>query len=322
MRYKLYYLLPVILALAGFSVFAEGTKEFRPTSDKLGELCIDTTRNKFGVVTATADYRICIHISDYTTEAIYFGFGTMKHNTGATTFRFYRPDNVIDTSGTVPTATGNRGFIDNYNQAYAGPSCVAGSTGYWGLRCTPDMNGDYYLAFKITWQSGFGSDDYKTWDNIDITVVKTTSWTALLGRVWSKAWQLYCETPSWGTENKFYGKLFAYSADSIVTKVDFNGVIPGTFTISCNHSGCYASPPTAAATARKSVAGEHTFPEYKIFLNDPDNSAFPSGTLGGLDNNVPITAVRNCDGTIDFTFGCTKAGNVEVHLLLSTLGGT
>jgi uncharacterized protein (TIGR02145 family) len=301
--------------------FAEGTKEFRPVNgaNYKGELCIDTARNKFGVITATADYRLYIHISDFTTEAIYFGFGTMKHNAGNTIFRFYRPNNVIDTSGTVPTATGVRGYIDDYAHAAAGPSVVAPGTGYWGLRCTPDMNGDYYLAFKITWLTG-PVDDYKTWENFDVTVVKTTTWTAIPGRLWSKAWQLYCEMPNAGSNNQFRGKMFVYSADSIITKVDFNGIIPGTFTVSCNHSGCYASPPAVAATARKSVADEHTFPEYKIFLNDPDLLAYPSGTLGGLDNSVPITSVRNCDGTIDFTFGCTKAGNVELKLLLSNLG--
>ncbi|MEI7726149.1 MAG: hypothetical protein WCK09_13660 [Bacteroidota bacterium] len=301
------------------SAFAEGTKEFRPLSTHKGELCIDTTRNKFGVVTATADYRLCIHISDYNTEAIYFGFGTTKHNLGVTQFRFYRPDDVIDTSGTVPTAAG-RGFIDTYAQAVAGPTVVSPGTGYWGLRCTPDMNGDYYLAFKITWQTGFGVETFKTWENFDVTVVKTTTMTSLPGRLWSKAWQLYCENPTAGSTNQYWGKMFVYSADSIVTKIDFNGVIPGTFTVSCNHSGCYASPPMAAATARKSVANEHTFPEYKIFLNDPDNPAYPSGVLGGLDSSIPITAVRNCDGTIDFTFGCTKAGNVELKLLLGALG--
>ena len=318
MNSKLYCLL--ILIICSSQVFAEGTKEFRPTSDKKGELCIDTTRNKFGSVTATVDYRLYIHISDYTTEAIYFGFGTTKHNLGAATFRFYRPDDVIDTSGTVPTVTGNRGFIDTYDQAVAGPTVIAPGTGYWGLRCTPDMNGDYYLAFKITWLTGPFVDSYKTFENIDVTVVNTNTIQSVPGRLWSKAWQLYCENPTAGSTNQYWGKMFVYSADSIVTKVDFNGVIPGTFTVSCNHSGCYPAPPQTVVSARKSVSGEHTFPEYKIFLNNPDLLPFPSGVLGGLDNTIPVTAVRNCDGTIDFTFGCTKAGNVELKLLLSSLG--
>jgi uncharacterized protein (TIGR02145 family) len=165
-------------------------------------------------------------------------------------------------------------------------------------------------------------DTYKTWANFDVTVVNTNTMTAIPGRVWSKAWQLYSETPTAGSTNQYWGKMFVYAIDSIVTKCDFNGMIPGTFTVSCNHSGCYPSPPTAAATARKSVSGEHTFPEYKIFLNNPDLLAYPSGTLGGLDNTVPITAERNCDGTVNFTFGCTKAGNVELKLMLSTLGPT
>jgi uncharacterized protein (TIGR02145 family) len=300
--------------------FSEGTKQFRPVSADHGELCIDTTRNKFAVVTATADYRLYIHISDYTHEAIYFGFGTTKHNAGATEFRFYRPDNLIDTSGTVPTVTGDRGFIDTYDEAVAGPTVVAPGTGYWGLRCTPTMNGDYYLAFKISWLTGMGSDDYKTWENFDLTVVNTSTWTPVPGRLWSRAWQMYCEVPTAGSTNQSWEEMYVYSADSIVTKVNFNGMIPGTFTVSCNHSGCYPSPPTAAATARQSVNGEHTYPEYDIFLNDPDIIAYPSGVLGGLDDKIPVTAVRNCDGTVDFTFGCTKAGNVELKLLLSTLG--
>jgi uncharacterized protein (TIGR02145 family) len=303
------------------SVNAEGTKELRPLETHKGELCIDTTRNKFCSVIATEEYRLHIHISDFANEAIYFGFGETKHNDGATNFRFYRPDGSLDTSGAVPTATGTRGYIDSWAQAVAGPTVVAAG-GYWALRCTPDANGDYYLAFKITWSTGPFTDTYKTWANFDVTVVNTTTMQAIPGRVWSKAWQLYSETPTAGSTNQFWGKMFVYSVDSIITKCDFNGMIPGTFTVSCNHSGCYPSPPTAAATARKSVSGEHTFPEYKIFLNNPDILAYPSGTLGGLDNTVPITAERNCDGTVNFTFGCTKAGNVELKLLLSTLGPT
>lgn len=317
-----YYLLISYLFLFILNTYSEGTKEFRPQESHKGELCIDTTRNKFCSVIAPDEYRLHIHISNFTNEAIYFGFGETKHNDGAATFRFYRPDNTIDTSGSVPTATGTRGYIDSWAQAVAGPSAVAGATGYWALRCTPDVNGDYYLAFKITWGGGPGNDNYKTWANFDVTVVNTTTWQAIPGRVWSEAWQLYSEVPTQGSSNQYWGKMFVYSVDSIVTKCDFNGMIPGTFTVSCNHSGCYPSPPTAATTARKSVSGEHTFPEYKIFLNDPDNVVYPSGTLGGLDTNVAITAERNCDGTVNFTFGCTKAGNVELKLMLSTLGAT
>lgn len=304
------------------AVFSEGTKQFRPQESHKGELCIDTTRNKFAWYTATDDYRLHIHISDYTTEAIYFGFGEMKHNTGTTTFSLYRPDGSLDTSGTVPTVSGNRGYIDDWSHAVAGPSVVAGTSGYWALRCTPDMNGDYYISFmERPWLTGFGQEYYKTFANFDVTVVKTTNWTALDGRLWSKAWQLYAENPLYMSSNQYWGSMFIYSADSIVTKVDLNGMIPGTFTVSCNQSGCYpVGPLHPPDDARKSVGGEHTYPQYKIFLNNPDINAYGSGTLGGLDNNVPITTQRNCDGTVDFTFGTTKPGNVEIHLLLGALG--
>ncbi len=307
------------LFLSCFIAVAEGTKEFRPQESHKGELCIDTTRNKFCSVSATEDYRLHIHISDFANEAIYFGFGQTKHNQGATTFRLYRPDHTIDTSGAVPTTAGSRGYIETYGQAVAGPTITSPGTGYWALRCTPDMNGDYYLGLKITWATGF-VDSYKTYENFDITVINTLTMQPIPGRVWSKAWQLYSETPQNGSNNRYWGRMFVYSADSIVTKVDLNGMIPGTFTISCNHSGCQQSPPAVPEIARKSVNGESTFPEYKIFLNDPDELAYPSGVLGGLDNTVPITAERDCDGTIDFTFGCTKAGNVELKLDLSVIG--
>ncbi len=289
-------------------------------SDK-GELCIDTTRNKFGSVSATADYRLYIHISDFTTEAIYFGFGESKHNTGSSTFRLYRPDGTIDTSGLVPVTSGNRGYIDNWSQAVAGPTVVGGPSGYWALRCTPNMNGDYYIAFKIAWQGGFGQEQYKTFANFDVTVVNIPTWSAKDGRLWSKAWQLYAENPQFASNNQYWGKMFIYSMDSIVTKVDLNGMIPGTFTVSCNRSGCYPIDVLHPLTeARKSVSGEHTYPQYKIFLNNPDSTIYPSGTLGGLDNTVPVTALRHCNGAVDFTFGTTKAGNVEIHLLLGALG--
>ena len=251
--------------------FGEGTKQFRPTENKKGELCIDTTRNKFTSVIATADYRLHIHISDWTNKAIYFGFGQTKHNNGATNFRFYRPDGTIDTSGAVPTVTGNRGYIDTWTEAVAGPSVISPGTGYWGLRCSPDMNGDYYLAFKITWASGGfpPPDEFKTFENFDVTVVNLTTLEAIEGRLWSRAWQLYCETPTQGSTNQYFGEMYAYSNDSIVTKVNFNGMIPGTFTVSCNQSGCYPVPPSTPPVARKLWQENIPIPNMIFFLMIP-----------------------------------------------------
>ncbi|MGE5425348.1 MAG: hypothetical protein ACM3N9_08275, partial [Syntrophothermus sp.] len=309
-----------LLLLFSLQSLGEGTKQFRPQENHKGEICMDTTRNKFLSPVGSDDYKLFIHISDYTSEVIYFGFGETKHNQGAATFEFFRPNGTLDTLGSVPTTSGSRGYIDDWSHAVAGPSVVAGAAGYWALRCTPDMNGDYYLVLHVDW-TGWPSESYKTYANFDVTVVNFTSWTAKDGRLWSKAWQMYAENPLQGSANQYWGSYFVYTYDSIITKVDLNGMIPGTFTTSCNESGCYPIGPLYPANiARKSVGGEHTYPQYKLFLNDPDNLVYPSGTLGGLNNNIPVTALGHCDGTVDFTFGCNKSGNVEIHLLLSALG--
>ncbi len=304
-----------VLLISSLHVLGEGTKQFRPAESDKGYICISTGRNDFFWNGGATNYRLWIHISDHNTESIYFGFGAYHDGASATTYYIYRPDGSVIKTGSVPTS-GNPGFINSWQEAVDGPSVIAPTTGYSALNCAPDVDGDYYIACT---QSG-GTE--KSWENFDVTVVNTTTMTAINGRLWSKAWQIYCDMPQSGSENKYWGKMFVYSLDSIVTKIDFNGMIPGTFTVSCNESGCFqVTPLITADSARKSVANEHTYPEYKIFLNNPDSTVYPSGTIGGLDLTVPVTSVRNCDGSVDFTFRVTKAGNVDLHLVLSTLPG-
>ncbi len=300
--------IPVLISLA------EGTKQFRPAETNKGYLCIDPTRNSFFLNGGDADHRLWIHISDFTRESIYFGFGSLYSGSGTSNYYIYRPDGTILSIGSVPTY-GLPGYISTWTQAVSGPDVIAPGTGYPSLNCIPDMNGDYYMACQTTPMSS------KSWENFDITVINTTTMTAIEGRVWSKAWQIYCDIPSYGSANKFFGKMYVYSPDSIVTKIDFNGIVPGIFTVSCNESGCYPiSPGMPASEARRSVSLEHTYPQYKIFLNDPDNAVYPTGTIGRLDDMIPVTTIPHCDGTVDFSFGTTKSGNVDISLQLSSLG--
>ncbi len=66
----------LFLLISGIS-FAEGTKQFMPTSSSVGFLQIydnnDSSRN-FMTFTAPANKRLYIHITDPATEKIYFGF--------------------------------------------------------------------------------------------------------------------------------------------------------------------------------------------------------------------------------------------------------
>ena len=68
--------------------------------------------------------------------------------------------------------------------------------------------------------------------------------------------------------------MYVLSTDSIVTNIQFNGIMPYEFNIAANSTG----PRTTSnpASDRQSQIGNINFPDYKIFLNDPDSICFPS----------------------------------------------
>ncbi len=317
----------VLLLCTGFSLslFAEGTKELMPNESNPTRILLSTQsgRDPFALNGGAADYRLYIHISNPANEVIYWGVGQLRNNnnnpqSGSLVYTIYKPDNTVLCTGNTPT-TGQTGYIDTYAKAQAGPN-VVDPAGYDALFCTPTSAGDYYITFTV------GNNTARTFDFFDISVVdvNTAPIAAKPGRVFSKCWQI--RNPQAGSNwYTMQGNMFIYSSDGIVTKLNPNGFEGRDFSFSCNESGCYPIGPTMnAQQARRSQPGPnpHNYPQFKIFLNNPDLLAYPDGIIGQL---VPgsVTTTTYCNaGTVDFSFQTSPVnalGTVEITLQLSTL---
>ena len=198
-----------------------------------------------------------------------------------------------------------------YAQAVAGPSALNAS-GYAALSYQPLAAGDYYIEFSP--QSATTPVYVKrVFDLFDITVANKTTNTAILGRLWAKIWDL----SAYSFANTFAAKYFIYSTDSLVTQVGFNGIKPFGFNIFCNQTGCANTGNLIAD--RKSRDGEYGSPEYKLFLNDPDNAAYPSGTNNNTVYNSSITGCQTTGYCINIS--CNKMGSMEIVLDLNGVAG-
>ncbi|MEI6681887.1 MAG: gliding motility-associated C-terminal domain-containing protein [Bacteroidota bacterium] len=290
---------------------AEGTKQIAPFDSAAGQLCIDKSRNDFGFFNAAPEFRINIHIADIS-EKINFGLGAINYLIQSQVqYRLTAPSGNVVVGPNIVPVSGQQGFIDTYNQAVSGP--FPGSGGYDPVQYLPVVPGDYYLEFYYPPDSLtiYSEKARIMFAFFDITVVNSLG-QPVSGRVWSKAWQFNCgnvEPPP--TNNRFWGTMFILSDDSIVTSVNCNGFIGGTFSISSNKTGC--STTGNIAVDRQSRTGFHTYPQYKIFLADPDSIIFPTGKAQpGII--LPVTTTSNCNGGVDIKVKVDQDGILELFI--------
>lgn len=301
-----FVLLMLMLPLVCFS---EGTKQIVPFAGRQGTLCIDKSRNDFGFFNAAPEFRLNIYIADLT-EKFYFGLGKI---TGLDSANLqYR---IMDPAGSIvigpdPVPKSGAGFIQSYDQAVIGPFPSIG--GYSPKLHTPSMAGNYSIEFFYPPDNGsiYTYVSFITFDFFDITVVNSAN-QPISGRVWSKAWQFNCgpvQKPP--TASRFYGTMFILSDDSIVTSINCNGFVGGTFSISSNQTGC--STTGNIAIDRQSRQGFHTYPQYKVFLSDPDSTIFPTAkSKPGI--TLPVAITNNCaSGSVDIGIKVTRDGLVEI----------
>jgi uncharacterized protein (TIGR02145 family) len=306
------------------NLFSEGTKQILLTDAGHGKIQVMPGFNNFawytsGGVSATEQYRLHIHIANIG-ETIYYGFGDpLNQIDGVVTDVMYR---IKDPSGTIvvgPSAVplSGTGHIGSFSSAVAGPAAIAGASGYTALSYTPPVDtGDYFIEFNFA-TGGFSGHDRTKFQYFDITVASAAN-IAIDGRIWSKAWQMTADAQAPPTgEYTFWGKLFPYSDDGIVTSINFNGMEPFVFAVSCNPWGCYNTG--NFNNDRRSVGGNHTLTQYKIFLNDPDSLVYPTGILGTVV--PPIVINPNCNGSALIDIEVTKAGNLDILLNIDPLPG-
>ena len=298
------------------TIFAEGTKQLQPTPLSYGRLQIMPDISTFAIFNATQEHRLHISICN-SGEKIYYGFGYIKNSTGDiqydVVYQIKDPNGNI-VVGPTPVPTSGSGFIPNYNQAFYGPAPVNPS-GYTPLLYTPTMLGDYYIEFDYTQPYNY---ERRVFDFFDVTVT-TGGGQAIDGRLWSKNWLLTTD-PMSGLASPFSagfdGLMYIYSDDGVVTSANLNNMQPFVFNISANQSGCFNTG--NFAQDRKSVDGNNTYAQYKIFLNNPDSLCFPTGHFGAFTTSPTITG---CPGQFCINISVDKPGNIEVFLNLNGMPG-
>ncbi len=331
---------PVFLTLFIFAPqisTGEGTKQFEPigppsnVNGGLGLALYDggSTSNgyriPFAKVGCDTAFRLNIYIEDPSTEKIYFGF--REQDGQAVYFRFRDPNgNIVPGFDlTAFPAAGNPGYINDWASAVSGPL-----VGYTPLILDPALTGgipgNYYVEFAANPSGGnFGYGDSRVLDLFDISVVKSGS-TIVDGRVWSQAWQFSNQIRrEGGTGNTNAAPptdLYFYSNDGITTKCNLNRWQGGHFYVNCNQWGVYRTGNWI--TDRKSIEYSDSdpipvLPQYREFLNLPDETIFPTGTIGQICSGS-LGSISYCDGSVDFIMKVTKTGIVTLNI--TTPSGT
>ncbi len=215
--------------------------------------------------------------------------------------------NVLFAQGPINQVPGTPGYIQYNSQAWAGPN-VLGPGGYPPLTFVPLTAGDYDIEFTSSVLELF-----------DISVIDTTVFplAAVDGRLWSKSWAY--NTGSLSPSGYCFSTNFVLTDDSIVTSIYYNKMQGHLWDAACNSNGCFP-PPAAWDTSCKSRPGGHRYPQYKIFVNDPDPVEFPTGILGSV---IPgsFTVTSSCDGLAHFSFSVNKPGNAQVYVNVNPLPG-
>lgn len=296
-RHKWVFTYVILHVLSVITVLAEGTKELMPQSTDHGVVQIFDRSRLFMTYDAPKENRLNIHICK-AGEIIYFGFNQPDKDVY---FKLKSPDGTVVMGPTLLPASG-AGFITSYNQAVTGPSQLSAG-GYSALSYTSLTEGDYYIEFNPV-SPTTKTDSKRYFDLFDITVADGN--IAKPGRLWSYTWDINTTAADYS----FNGKMYVLSTDSIVTSIDFNGIQPFGATISANSKGCTSTG--VAVNDRVSRVGNVTYPEYKIFLNDPDPDCYPTGTFG---NFLQKPFISGCDpDNRCINISVDKPGNIEVLL--------
>lgn len=309
--YRFLTAIHLLIVLNISPLFAEGTKQLQPAATDFGFLQIydqNTLTRPFATYNSPEEYRLNISICNLG-EKIYMGF---RQNNNDVYFRLKDPNgNVVLGPQLIPAS--GQGFINSHADAISGPLQATGN-GYYALEYTPTMTGDYYIEFNPSSPTAV-TPQKRVFNFIDLTVADTLGGTKIIkpGRLYSKNWDFQCMSD----KNPFLAELFVYAKDSIVTALNFNGMNGYGFTVAANSKGCTNTGDAIAD--RQSRYGNHTFPEYKIFLNNPDPECYPSGTFGQITEPSTITGCEDNNRCINVYVN--KPGEVEVTLELNGIEG-
>jgi hypothetical protein len=279
---------------------AEGTRTVMPTSTNGTGLVVSTTTsfplgNVGSYLGAPDDQKVYIHIKDFTTETLYYGFNweALSPSSSGVSYtdvymRIFDPTGAQVGPNILLPTTGN-GYITKYSDAFIGPS-LSGSPGYKPLTFAPSMNGDYYVEFYRSSNGTNHTSESMLAKWFDLTVVQAAVPVPLrlTGRVHCNEWCFSVFNPSKGdiqdptssTNATFYG----YTPDSVTIRVGFpsSGFMPLTYIIAFNDFGVIDNGNWIQD--RRSIVLQHLVAPYlqggfRVFLNPPDASIYPAGFI-------------------------------------------
>jgi len=357
---KILFLLILLITIN--SAKAEGTKSVWKTYTGLGtgnesggllvNFITDPVNGGYPAYTfnSTSDERMYIHIKDFTTESIKFGFNVRRlwftdcnnvptingdytnANTGGRRvhWRLKDPDgNVVATSGAsgIPywnggtTTSTTAGFIGTYNEAVNGPDGFngVGTTGYTPLSHTPTKNGDYYFEFNYNSNTTMFDNSGCSWATIafnyfDISVAKGTA--TINGRLWSRQWSLATvnRAPNAGTLSENSSKFHVYTTDSIITKIELDKVVPGYFNVIANENGIGTTGNFANDSKSTTSPAVKLNRKNPIFLNTPDTTVYPARSLTRSVSPVFIQRCSQDDQCIIVDLNRPSSANLYMEL--------
>ena len=145
----------------------------------------------------------------------------------------------------------------------------------------------------------------------DLTV-KNSSGVTQPGRLWSYAWDLNTEAQV----NPFNGTFYVYTSDGYVTKVNLNGIQPFGFVVLSNKTGTGVSG--NVSNDRQSVSGDSEYPLYKVFVNNPDSTVYPSGSTPTITNAPTVVGgVIYAGQQVKFRVGVSSAGLFQIFISIN-----
>ena len=309
-NFKTLFLIAILLFKITTNVYSEGTATFMPTSGSFGCIQFNDQGRLFALTTNTDSvHRLFFHISS-TTEKVYFGFardGSSIATSG--TFDIKNPSGTIVYASTALPSSGT-GFISSYAQAIAGPKIGGSPTGgYTPFTFTPATTGDFYIEF-----SSNANGNYR-FLYFDLTV-KSSSNVTINGRLWSYDWDMN----TYAQGNPFTGSFYVYSNDGYVTKVNLNGIQPFGFVVSSNNTG-----PRNYGTVsynRKSIDSDTSSPLYKVFVNNPDSTIYPSASIPTVTTPLSIVGgIIYYGQSVKFTVGVSSAGTFQLDISIADQNG-
>ncbi len=317
----------LLLVFSSGRVVAEGIKELAPASSD--SVMLHTNASGFGNFASYLSFgtasSLNLTITDAVNDSVYIGlsgeaddFGNIS---GPATYSF----RILDPNGVVVFGPYVIGSANDNATSWAlaanGPD-VNGMGGYSTntgsfpySRFKPTMTGDYVIQFDDGGPNLIANILF-----YDFTV--RNGGAVQTGRLWSRNWALRTPPRSPNTppecqyDRDFNGVFYSYTMDGFVSRIDFaNSGFQGlSFTVSFGDRG--PGDTGDVIEDRRSVNNMNATQnnaDHMVFLNDPDNTQFPSSSMQCGD--VALLNV-SCEAPDSFciNIGVTQPGQVEVVL--------